>query len=847
MAVKKSQIYSSLWKSCDALRGGMDASQYKDYILTLLFLKYVSDRAESDPEAQIDVPKGCKFSDLLALKGDKEIGEKIDKIIDRIAEQNGLGGVINNASFNDPAKLGDGKDMVDRLSNLLEIFSRPELDFRKNRAEGDDILGDAYEYLMRHFATESGKSKGQFYTPSEVSRIIAKAVGIDAAAKRTQTIYDPTCGSGSLLLKAADAAPDGLSIYGQEKDVATYALARMNMVIHHNADAELWRGNTITQPHFKTATGLKTFDFVVANPPFSDKAWATGLEQEYGRFTYGRPPAKNGDYAYLLHVIASLKSTGKAVVVMPHGVLFRGNAEGEIRKEIIGRGYIKGIIGLPANLFYGTGIPACLIVIDKENTATRTGIFMIDAAKGFVKDGPKNRLRHQDVHKIVDVFEKRTEIAGYSRMVPVADIMSPQNGGNLNLPRYIDSAEAEDLQDIEAHLKGGIPAADINALSRFWEAMAGLRDALFAAHARPGYLSAIPAPAEVRGAIMLHPDFVALTARLDQVFAEWRDANLATMRNYGPGQHPKDLIHSLSEDLLNRFNAAPLLDGYDAYQHIMTYWADTMQDDAYQLTSDGWDAAKVMREIIKVKDGDKMVWPEPPDMILKAGRGQRGFVAEVVPPPLIVTRFFADEKAALDVLEAAVEDVEQRMTELDEEHSGEDGLLAECRTAKGKLTAALLKARRKELASELDAGFFKRYDKVAKKGGLDDAIKTEFVEAIPEFLEMFAIDDMLRLIEKQSAKASAAKEAKIKLDVQTVAKYPKLTDEEVKALVVEDKWIASMEAAINGERDRIAQALTGRIKTLVERYAEPLPTITQRAERLEAKVADHLKVMGFTW
>jgi type I restriction enzyme M protein len=847
VAVKKSQIYSSLWMSCDALRGGMDASQYKDYILTLLFLKYISDRAESDPDAQIDVPLGSRFSDLLALKGDKEIGEKIDELIERIAELNGLSGVINNASFNDPAKLGDGKDMVDRLSNLLEIFSRPELDFRKNRAEGDDILGDAYEYLMRHFATDSGKSKGQFYTPSEVSRIIAKVVGIDANSKRNQTIYDPTCGSGSLLLKAADAAPDGLSIYGQEKDVGTFALARMNMVIHHNADADLWRGNTITQPHFKTANGqLRTFDYVVANPPFSDKAWATGLEQDYGRFVYGRPPAKNGDYAYLLHVIASVNSSGKAAIVMPHGVLFRGNAEGDIRKDIIGRGYIKGIIGLPANLFYGTGIPACLIVIDKENAATRTGIFLIDAAKDFVKDGPKNRLRHQDVHKIVDVFEKRTEIAGYSRMVPVADIMSAQNGGNLNLPRYIDSAEPEDLQDIEAHLKGGIPVADIDALSRFWQAMPRLRDALFAPHARPGYLSAIPAPAEVRGSIMLHLDFVALTAKLDLVFAEWRDANMATMLTYGPGQHPKDLIHSLSEDLLTRFNAAPLLDGYDAYQHVMTYWSDVMQDDAYQLTSDGWAAAKVMREIIKVKDGDKMVWPEPPDMILKAGRGQRGFVAEVVPPPLIVARFFAEERAAFDALEAAVEDVEQRMTELDDEHSGEDGLLAECRTAKGKVTAALLKARRKELASELDAGSFKRYDKLAKRGEAGDAIKTEFVEAIPEFLEMFAIDDMLRLIDEQSARTSAAKEAKAKLDAQTVAKYPKLTDEEVKTLVVEDKWIASIEAAINGERGRIAQALTSRIKTLVERYAEPLPAISDRVLSLEAKVAEHLNAMGFT-
>ncbi len=843
MAVKKSQIYKSLWSSCDALRGGMDASQYKDYILTLLFLKYVSDRAESDPEAQIDVPEGCKFSDLLALKGDKEIGEKIDKIIDRIAEQNGLGGVINNASFNDPAKLGDGKDMVDRLSNLLEIFSRPELDFRKNRAEGDDILGDAYEYLMRHFATESGKSKGQFYTPAEVSRIIAKTVGIDAQTTRTQTIYDPTCGSGSLLLKAADAAPDGLSIYGQEKDVATFALARMNMVIHHNADAELWRGNTITQPHFKTANGnLRTFDYVVANPPFSDKAWGTGLEQDYGRFGYGRPPAKNGDYAYLLHVIASIKSAGKAVIVMPHGVLFRGNAEGDIRKEIIARGYIKGVIGLPANLFYGTGIPACLIVLDKENAAARTGIFMIDASKGFVKDGPKNRLRHQDVHKIVDVFLRRSDIAGYSRMVPVAEIMSPQNGGNLNLPRYIDSAEPEDLQDIEAHLKGGIPAADIDALSRFWGDMPALRDALFEAHERPGYMSARPAPSEVRAAIMQHPDFAALTARLNQVFAEWRGANVATMRNFGPGQHPKDLIHTLSEDLLTRFNAAPLLDGYDAYQHVMTYWSDTMQDDAYQITSDGWSAARQIRELVKDKDGK---FTEEPDLVIGGGRSARRLKAEVIPPALIVARFFAEEKVALDALEAAVEDVEQRMTELDDEHSGEDGLLAECRGGKGNITRPLLKARRTELAKELDAGFFKRYEKLEKQGGADETIKTEFVEAIPEFLEMFAIDEMLRLIEEQSEKASAAKEANAKLDAKTVVKYPALTDAEVKTLVIEDKWIASIDAAINGERDRIAQDLTGRIKTLVERYAEPLAEITARVVGLEATVASHLAAMGF--
>ncbi len=465
MAIKKSELYSSLWRGCDELRGGMDASQYKDYVLVLLFVKYVSDKYAGQPDALIEVPEGGSFKDMLALKGDKEIGDKLNKIIARLAEANDLKGVIDVADFNDADKLGKGKEMQDRLSNLVSIFDSPGLNFSNNRAEGDDILGDAYEYLMRHFATESGKSKGQFYTPAEVSRIMAKVIGINATTRQSQTIYDPACGSGSLLLKAADESQTGITIYGQEMDNATAALAKMNMILHDNPTAEIWQDNTLSSPHFKDGNGgLKLHDFVVANPPFSTKAWSNGFDPAndlYERFVDGIPPDKNGDYAFLLHIIRSLKSTGKGAVILPHGVLFRGNAEGGIRRNIIRRGYIKGIIGLPANLFYGTGIPACIIVLDKENAAGRTGLFMIDASRGFVKDGNKNRLRHQDIHKIVDVFNKQLEIPKFSRMVGVAEIEA--NDYNLNIPRYIDSSEAEDLQDIAAHLKGA-------SLTRMWMA-----------------------------------------------------------------------------------------------------------------------------------------------------------------------------------------------------------------------------------------------------------------------------------------------------------------------------------------------------------------------------------------
>ena len=314
MAIKKSELYSSLWKSCDELRGGMDASQYKDYVLILLFVKYVSDKYAGDAHALIDVPAGGSFADMVAAKGDKEIGDKVNKIIGRLADANdSLKGAINVADFNDEEKLGKGKEMVDRLTKLVAIFEG--LDFGGNRAEGDDLLGDAYEYLMRHFATESGKSKGQFYTPSEVSRTMALVIDLGKATSVKQSIYDPTCGSGSLLLKAHDEAKSrtglDLAVYGQEMDNATSALARMNMVLHDCPTAEIAPAgsSTIANPFFRTSDGsLKTFDFVVANPPFSNKNWTSGLnpaEDEFGRFEYGTPPEKNGDYAFLLHIVSA--------------------------------------------------------------------------------------------------------------------------------------------------------------------------------------------------------------------------------------------------------------------------------------------------------------------------------------------------------------------------------------------------------------------------------------------------------------------------------------------------------------------------------------------------------------
>ena len=577
MALKKSELYSSLWSGCDELRGGMDASQYKDYVLVLLFVKYVSDKYAGQPYAPITIPPGAAFANMVALKGKSDIGDQINKrILGPLAQANQLSDMPD---FNDPNKLGSGKEMVERLTNLIAIFENPALDFSQNRADGDDLLGDAYEYLMRHFATESGKSKGQFYTPSEVSRVIAQILGIrHARTSNDTTVYDPTCGSGSLLLKIGDTAAHGknvrVTLYGQEKDSSTASLARMNMILHDYATAEIKQGNTLASPLFLDGGTLKTFDYVVANPPFSDKRWSTGLTPDadpFGRFSgYGVPPAKQGDYAYLLHIIRSLKSTGKGACILPHGVLFRGNAEGAIRKNLIQRGLIKGIIGLPANLFYGTGIPACIIVLDKDQAQARKGIFMVDASKGLRKDGAKNRLREQDIHRIVDTFTRQVEIPGYARLVPVAEISDAKNDYNLNLPRYIDSTEAEDLQDITAHLRGGIPDRDLDGLARYWQVIPAVRAALFKP-LRPGYSQLSIVPAQLKATIFGHAEFTTFNASATQLFAKWKKANTPRLKGFTQDGHPKALIETISESLLATFEHAPLLDAYDLYQHLMDY------------------------------------------------------------------------------------------------------------------------------------------------------------------------------------------------------------------------------------------------------------------------------------
>ncbi len=812
MAVKKNELYSSLWASCDKLRGGMDASQYKDYILTLLFVKYVTDRFKGERYADISVPDGGSFDDIVKLKGDKNIGEGIDKVIAKLAEANELQGVIDNAHFNDDKKLGNGQEMVDKLTGLVSIFQRPELDFKNNRASDDDIIGDAYEYLMRNFATESGKSKGQFYTPAEVSRVLAKVLGIGGITSSDIAVYDPACGSGSLLIRAANEALVEVSIYGQEKDIATAGLAKMNLVLHNKASGVII-GNysTFSDPKYfedeETQTTLRRFDFIVANPPFSSKNWTDGLK-EYGRFDgYGdRPPEKNGDYAWLLHILKSLKSSGKAAVILPHGVLFRGNAEGTIRQSIIDRGYIKGIIGLPPNLFYGTGIPACVIVIDKENAASRQGIFMIDASRDFVKDGNKNRLRERDIYKIVKYFNEQIEENGYSRFVQNNEIKK-KNGYNLNIPRYIDGGEKEDLQNIDAHLNGGIPAEDIDSLERYWNIFGTLKAKLFATF-RPGYYCLKLAKDEVRDAIYTDDEFSAYAAKIGKAFTQWRKGVDKSLRTIDSKVVPKDFIVTLAKKLLGSFAPIELIDRYDVYQVLLAYWNETMADDVHIIVHDGYAAGRETENIMgEYTSGKKKGQPKV-----------IGWDGKLLPKTLLSDMFFAAEKKAIADAEVILADLETQRDTLIEEQTEEGGALF-------------------DFLNDNDAVDDKKVESAAKslrkKTSLDDDEK-----------QLLQYADLVSKIKDHEKLIKGLKTA---LDENVRAKYSELTDSDILELLVNRKWYYTLFNGLDALYTEVSHCLANRLLELAERYEETLPNLERKVATYEVKVKEHLERMGFKW
>lgn len=894
--MKKSELYSMLWEACNKLRGGVEPSRYKDYVLVLLFFKYVSDRYKGQPFAEFTISKGASFEDLIEAKGKSDVGERVDKIIQKFLEDNRLQGSLPDVSFNNPEELGSGKELVDKVSGLIAVFQNPAIDFKNNRASGDDIIGDAYEYFMMKFAQESGKSKGQFYTPSEVSRIIARLIGIgDIKQMPTKkwTLYDPAAGSGSLLIRAADEAPvdengDSIvTIFGQEKYPDTAGLAKMNFILHNKGTGEIKSGNTLSTPQYLDEFNeLKKFDFIVMNPPFSDKSWTDGIkpsEDKYKRFDgYSIPPEKNGDYAWFLHVLKSLDSNGKAGIVMPHGVLFRGNAEETIRIEVLKKKYIKGIVSLPQNLFYGTGIPACIIIIDKEDAETREGIFLIDASRGFKKDGSKNRLREQDIEKIVQTFINREEIPGYSCFVKYSDVLE-KNGGNLNIPRYIQKIDDTLPQNIAAHLKGGIPGTDVDSLKKLWSIAPALKQEIFTCidEVHNIYTLAL-ASGEIEGVISQDESILAEKQHETKViFEQWKAEVKNILLGIDADTNPKELIRMIAAMLRVAYEQARLLDNYDVYDCLLNYWNAKLQDDVYAIKAGGYAVAReIDYEYAKKKQKDESGETVEVDDTSKV----KSFEGALIPKEIMEEVFFAEELAELTTLMEQSAALEAELDEMREEESGDEGLLKEVLNEKGdSIPKANLNKRIKELDAKKTSAVM---DAMTQLVALFDENKTVEMEAlireVPELGE-FDIRNKNGTFGKAKLKTAlkvaaetavvpeiyadeyaaltlysqkyaemdtvdkAYKAARKALDEKLVAKYAELTDDEIKHLLFDMKWMAKLAADVCDEIEQVLNTLSFKVLLIAKRYEHTLGEIEDRTAKSRAAVVSALERMGYKW
>lgn len=893
MAVKKSELYSMLWEACNKLRGGVEPARYKDYVLVLLFHKYVSEKYKGQPYAMFKVAPGTSFDDLILAKGKPDVGERVDKIIQKFLEDNHLQGALPEVSFNNTDELGSGKELVDRVSGLIGVFQNPAIDFRTNRASGDDIIGDAYEYFMMKFAQDSGKSKGQFYTPSEVSRIIARLIGIGnikPVPDKSWTIYDPAAGSGSLLIRAADEAPVGedgdsiVTIFGQ--DNSTSGLAMMNLILHQKGTGEISKGNTLANPAFKDEFGqLRRFDFVVMNPPFSDKDWSDGIKptaDQFHRFDgFGVPPEKNGDYAWFLHVIKSLDTNGKAGIVMPHGVLFRPNAEETIRRAVLQTKYVKGIVSLPGNLFYGTPIPACLVFIDKENADTREGIFFIDASDGYKKDGNKNRLREQDIEKIVRVYTAQEEIKGYSRFVSYTEILE-ENGGSLNVPLYIHKIDKTLPHSIAAHLYGGIPKCDIDSLEHLWNVSPELKNSIFTC-TDPTHdiyhlaLSSNEIEEVFEQDVLLQAE---IQKEGTEIFEDWRDKVRGILLGITEETEPKSFIRDLGSMVLDSYADSSLLDNYDVYDCLMNYWNEKLQDDIYAIKAYGYEAARD----IEYTYAQKKVKDESGETITVDDKSKvKSFDGALIPRIVIEREFFVDELENIDMLTKKREQLAFEMDEMREEESGDDGLLKEVLSENGDLPKKNLTTRIKELDSKkvsqemnalaalMDAvgtkdavelegiaksapgienygirnkngSFAKAKLKAAFKVAMDDAVIPEIYQDEYDLLMTYQAKT-----DEYDALGKEIKKAQKELDENVIEKYGILTVDEIKHLLFDGKWMPRLYDDVNREIVRILNEYASRVIMIAKRYEYTIGEIDNRVAESKESVRIALERMGYKW
>ncbi len=869
MALKKSEIYSTLTKCANKLRSnsGIGAESFKNYVLILLFLKYVSDKLKSGDKKGLTIPEGCTFDDIVALKGKKNIGEKINEIISAISEKNDLQDVINltDHDFCDK-KLGNAEDSAKLISELVAAFQDSGLDFSQNRAADDDLIGDAYEYLMRNFASISGKDKGQFYTPTEISRLMALLIGIDKDERPQISAYDPTCGSGSLLLRVRAAAKGNVSLDGQDLDPANIELSYLNMVIHGYTLADIQQGDTLNSPKHTNGTSLTTYDYVVSNPKFSLHNWMSTAKEDdvFGRWNHeiGVPPQQYGDFAFLMHCVKSLKPEGVCAIILPNGVLTRGGDEARLRKWLVDDQHIlKGIIAFPANTFFGTTIAANVLILDKKRS--HDGVFFIDASDcGYKDEDSKTRLREQDIKRIIDVWNERKNVPNFAYLATYKTAKREgetiemyeieRNGFALNMSLYVTPKDKDIHHDIEAHLHGGIPQTDIERMNHVWAICPTLKSALFT-EMRAGYAALSMEKSDLAETIQNEGSVKGQLRHYEEMMNSWCNTIRERMEAIGMGNKPKELIADWGQSVLDDFvRCKSLVDEYDVYDQLLNYYNESLQDDLYMISNGGW----LPELVIPVKKTVK--WTD--------------LSCDLLPVSIVINKFLAATIAEFDSkTQQLIETQQQIEILLDENEEDFDECLffdkLNMANVKKKLNQCLARrlndAERNLLLSVLP--LFEKNTKAMKeqrserlkdhlylfdgvnptKKAINNIIKASDSWAYSTEQQIALWTECFALFELESTLKSEIKVIEAKLKAGIIDAYDRLDVDTAKHLIVNEKWLADIKQRIAQEMLTALHLLASDITTLVERYEFTLQQLSDAYNEKTIAVMDNLKKMGF--